>query len=140
MRKKRIAVVLLLFCLITAALFCNKKEGAGQADPAVVEAAFGAMENRDAEKVTELVMASPSLAFEKDAMNNTELLQASRNGDVRAFGEIVKRHQNSVSAVTYSITGSMDQSEDLAQEAFIVAWRKLETLRNPAALSGWLCG
>ena len=73
-------------------------------------------------------------------MNNIQLLRASREGDVKAFGEIVKRHQNSVSAVTYSITGSIDQSEDLAQEAFIVAWQKLKTLKKPAALSGWLCG
>ena len=72
-------------------------------------------------------------------MNNLQLLQASRNGDVQAFSELVKRHQNSVSAITYSITGSIEHSEDLAQETFIIGWQKLATLEKPAALSGWLC-
>ena len=49
-----------------------------------------------------------------------------------AFGEIVRRYQNLVSAVTYSITGNRQESEDLAQETFIMAWKDMEKL--PCAL------
>jgi len=80
MRKKQIAVALLLFCLMLTALFCGKKKGAGKADPAVVEAAFAAMESRDAAQVTEIVMATPSLAYAKDEMNNTLLHLAAYRG------------------------------------------------------------
>ena len=67
-------------------------------------------------------------------------LAAASQGNREAFGEIVRRYQNMVSAVTFSVTGDLQQSEDLAQDTFVVAWEKLRELRDPAKLSGWLCG
>ena len=57
-----------------------------------------------------------------------------------AFGEIVRRYQNLVSAVTYSITGNRQESEDLAQETFIMAWKSMDKLRDIEKLPAWLCG
>ena len=57
-----------------------------------------------------------------------------------AFGDIVRRYQNLVSAVTYSITGNVQESEDLAQETFIAAWQRLHELREVEKLPAWLCG
>lgn len=68
------------------------------------------------------------------------LVEASLRGDTRAFGEIVERHQGAVCAMAYSVTGNLVQSEDLAQEAFIVAWRKLAGLKKRESLGAWLCG
>ena len=65
---------------------------------------------------------------------------ASLQGDREAFGEIVRRNQNLVSAITYSITGNIQQSEDLAQETFITAWQRLGELRHVEKLPAWLCG
>ncbi len=62
------------------------------------------------------------------------------NLNPEAFGEIVRRYQNLVSATTFSITGNLQQSEDLAQETFIAAWQNLDSLREPEKLAGWLCG
>src|SRR5215471_11092779 len=42
--------------------------------------------------------------------------------------------------MAYSATGSLGQSEDLAQETFITAWKRLRLLREPAKLRSWLCG
>lgn len=67
------------------------------------------------------------------------LVQQSLRGDHQAFGEIVARYQSTVSAVAYSVTGNLAQSEDVAQEAFILAWRKLGTLEKPDAIAPWLC-
>ncbi len=71
---------------------------------------------------------------------DTDIYTASLGGDREAFGEIVRQNQNLVSSVTYSMTGNVQQSEDLAQEAFIVAWQNLHSLKDPAKLPAWLCG
>ena len=55
------------------------------------------------------------------------------------FADVVRQYQNLVSATTFSITGNLQQSEDLAQETFITAWQNFETLREPEKLPGWLC-
>ncbi|MCL2622231.1 MAG: sigma-70 family RNA polymerase sigma factor [Planctomycetaceae bacterium] len=57
-----------------------------------------------------------------------------------AFGEIVRRYQDMVSAVTFSMTGNLQQSEDLTQETFVAAWQNQRELRDPAKLPAWLCG
>lgn len=69
-----------------------------------------------------------------------QLIQQSLRGDQRAFGQIVERYQGAVSAMAYSVTGNLAQSEDLAQEAFIIAWKKLGALQKHESLSAWLCG
>ena len=74
------------------------------------------------------------------ARGDEELVNASLGGDREAFGQIVTRHQALVCSLAYSATGSLTQSEDLAQETFIAAWKHLAQLREPAKLRSWLCG
>src|SRR6266536_2024601 len=69
-----------------------------------------------------------------------DLINASLAGDRQAFGLIVERYQNLICSIAYSATGSLSQSEDLAQETFIRAWKGLGDLREAAHLRGWLCG
>ena len=45
-----------------------------------------------------------------------------------------------MASVAYSATGSLSQSEDLAQETFLAAWKDLRALREPQRLAAWLCG
>jgi RNA polymerase sigma factor (sigma-70 family) len=72
--------------------------------------------------------------------NDAELVEQSLAGDRLAFGQIVARYQSLVCALAYSATGSRSQSEDLAQETFLTAWRKLRDLHHPSRLRSWLCG
>jgi len=72
--------------------------------------------------------------------NDAELVAASLSGDRAAFGRIVSRYQSLVCSVTYSATGNLTLSEDVAQETFVTAWRQLADLREPAKLKSWLCG
>ena len=74
------------------------------------------------------------------ASGDEELVHTSLAGDREAFGQIVTRHQALICALAYSATGSLTQSEDLAQETFIAAWKHLAQLREPAKLRSWLCG
>jgi len=56
----------------------------------------------------------------------------SRQGDHEAFAGLVKCHQRMIHALTFRMTGSLADSEDLAQETFIQAFRQLGTYRAEA--------
>lgn len=68
------------------------------------------------------------------------LVTAALGGDRDAFGEIVSRYQSLLCSLAYSAVGDFNHSEDIAQEAFVEAWGKLDTLRDPEKLKAWLCG
>jgi len=71
--------------------------------------------------------------------NDTELVSESLTGSPEAFGRIVEQYQSLICSLAYSATGSLTQSEDLAQETFVIAWKQLRQLREPAKLRSWLC-
>ncbi len=59
--------------------------------------------------------------------------------DQHAFAELVKRHQSSVRACLRKLTaGNHALADDLAQETFVLAWRKLAAFRQEARFSTWL--
>ena len=74
------------------------------------------------------------------ADNDAELVRATLAGNREAFGQIVARYQSLIATLTYSATGSIGESEDLAQETFVTAWKQLAGLREPEKLRSWLCG
>src|SRR3954447_13771061 len=71
---------------------------------------------------------------------DSELVKQSLAGNRDAFGRIVARYQSLLCSLAYSATGSLNQSEDLAQETFLAAWKQLAGLREPQKLRSWLCG
>jgi len=71
--------------------------------------------------------------------DDANLVAQSLTGNREAFGEIVARYQSLVCSLAYSSTGSLSQSEDLAQETFLAAWRHLGDLREADKLRAWLC-
>jgi len=75
-----------------------------------------------------------------ETLDDARLVELGLNGDREAFGRLVARHQSPVCAMAYSACGDISRSEDLAQEAFIIAWRKLSDLKEPARFRFWLYG
>jgi RNA polymerase sigma factor (sigma-70 family) len=71
--------------------------------------------------------------------DDAQLVELSRSGNRDAFARIVERYQSLVCALTYSASGNVQASEDLAQVTFITAWCQLKQLREPAKLKAWLC-
>jgi RNA polymerase sigma factor (sigma-70 family) len=67
-----------------------------------------------------------------------ELVGLALGGDLRAFGTIVRRYQDSVYATALRRTGNAADAEDVAQEAFLAAYENLSGLKEPAKLGGWL--
>jgi RNA polymerase sigma factor (sigma-70 family) len=74
------------------------------------------------------------------ANNDAELVAGTLTGNRDAFSHIVSRYQSLICSLTYSATGNLGQSEDLAQETFITAWKHLGSLRERDKLRSWLCG
>jgi RNA polymerase sigma factor (sigma-70 family) len=72
--------------------------------------------------------------------SDSQLTANALAGQRDAFAQIVMRYQSLVCSLAYSATGSLSQSEDLAQETFIAAWKGLRNLREPEKLRSWLCG
>src|ERR1700710_1693441 len=65
-------------------------------------------------------------------------IRASQNGDHAAFEALVTRHQHMIHSLTFRMTGSLADAEDLAQETFVQAFRQLSTYRAEAKFSSWL--
>ncbi len=72
-------------------------------------------------------------------LNDVELVSESLGGNRDAFGHIVARYQTLICSLAYSAIGNVSQSEDLAQETFVIAWQKMRDLRDPSKLRSWLC-
>lgn len=66
------------------------------------------------------------------------LLARSRAGDKAAFGALAERYSSFAIGVAYRMTGNSQLAEDLAQEAFIKAWRKLPQFRGDCSFKVWL--
>jgi RNA polymerase sigma-70 factor, ECF subfamily len=62
------------------------------------------------------------------------------SGDDQAFAELVRRRQGMVRELMRRLCGDAAFAEDLAQQAFVQAWRSLRKLRSPAAFGSWLRG
>lgn len=61
--------------------------------------------------------------------------------DHHAFGELVRRHQSPVRGFLVKMTGGdAHLADDLAQETFLKAWKKLNSFRGTAKFSTWLFG
>ena len=68
----------------------------------------------------------------------TVLVEKAKLGDRAAYGELVVRFQNSVYAMALSRVRDPLEAQELAQDVFVHAMRKLPQLRDPRCFAGWL--
>ncbi|HEX5165203.1 MAG TPA: sigma-70 family RNA polymerase sigma factor [Thermomicrobiales bacterium] len=68
------------------------------------------------------------------------LIERARGGDLPAFNQLVERHERAVYNVALRYMRSRELAEDVTQEAFLRAWRSLESFRNDAGegFRAWL--
>ena len=74
-----------------------------------------------------------------ESTKEIELLHKCLKDNSDAFGCIVAKYQSLICAITYSATGNTAVSEDMAQEAFINAWKNLAQLKDLSKFRVWLC-
>ena len=71
-------------------------------------------------------------------MSDVDLVARARQGDPAAFGELINRHRSAVYRAARAALGSHADAEDAAQDAFLMAFRRLETFRGDASFKTWL--
>jgi len=75
-----------------------------------------------------------------DAAEEARLIGLSRNGDMRAFGQLVDAHQAPVRAFLRRLVGVDADADDLAQEAFARTWEVLDRFDGSSSLRTFICG
>jgi RNA polymerase sigma-70 factor (ECF subfamily) len=71
-------------------------------------------------------------------VTDDELVERALRGDSTAFGELVFRHGPAVYRAALAALGSAADAEDVMQEAFVLAFRKLPHFRHDASFKTWL--
>jgi RNA polymerase sigma-70 factor (ECF subfamily) len=66
------------------------------------------------------------------------LIERMRGGDADAGRQLVREHYAAVYRLLASLTRDMHRAEDLCQETFATAWRKLETFDGRSSFGTWL--
>ncbi|MFI5783856.1 RNA polymerase sigma factor [Nocardia sp. NPDC051570] len=72
------------------------------------------------------------------APDDATLAGRARDGDVRAYEQLVMRYQGPIYRLAVKMLADRGEAEDVTQEVFLTAWRRLAQLQDDAAFSGWL--
>jgi RNA polymerase sigma-70 factor (ECF subfamily) len=75
--------------------------------------------------------------MERMEVEDGELARA-RSGDHEAFRTLVDRHGRAVFALAFRITGNAHDAEDVVQETFVKAWRRLDEFEARSKFSSWI--
>src|SRR4030095_16251620 len=86
-------------------------------------------------KVTEHISAGGANPARAEEM---ALVERCRRGDLAAFEELYKAHAGKLFSVAWRMLGNPADAEDLLQEIFLSAHRKLDGFRGESALGTWL--
>ena len=67
-----------------------------------------------------------------------ELVNAAKAGERAAFAELVCRYEGTVLVTAWSVVGDFHAAQDVAQDAFVIAFKKLAQLRDGRTFGPWL--
>ena len=71
-------------------------------------------------------------------MDDGELVEQVRAGNTEAFGELVDRHRGAVYRAALAALGNEAEAEDIAQEALVLAYRRIDQFRGDASVRTWM--
>jgi RNA polymerase sigma-70 factor (ECF subfamily) len=81
---------------------------------------------------------SAQFGIRAETNNDFDLVHASKNGDVAAFEQLVKRYDGKLFRIAQSVTHNREDSRDAVQEAFLKAYQHLADFRGDSQFSTWL--
>ncbi|MGH7150893.1 MAG: sigma-70 family RNA polymerase sigma factor [Planctomycetota bacterium] len=73
-----------------------------------------------------------------DAAAEFDLIRQARNGSQNAFRDLVLRHQDRIFRLAHRFTKDAQEAEDISQETFLKAYRRLHTFRFSSSFYTWL--
>src|SRR6059058_4994913 len=79
-----------------------------------------------------------SLTQAAPSCSEHELVAAVRRGDDRAFEELYSRYRGRIGSYVFGMVGDHQRAEDIAQEVFISALRRLRDTERPIAFKPWI--
>ena len=71
-------------------------------------------------------------------MEDANLVQQVRGGDHAAFAELVERHRGAVYRAAFAALGNDADAEDIAQEALVLVYRRIDQFRGEASVRTWM--
>jgi len=73
-----------------------------------------------------------------NTQSDSKLVKAVLNGNRQAYGCLFERHERSVQAVALAVLGDYHAAQDVVQESFVTAYRKLGGLRKGSSFGPWI--
>jgi len=73
-----------------------------------------------------------------DERSDQELIELTRSGETAAFDLLVRRYQERLVHSLEHLLSSREDALDIAQQAFLLAWRKLSSYRGESSFYSWL--
>ena len=67
-----------------------------------------------------------------------DLVEAAQGGDREAFVDLIRVRSDRLYTIAHRILRDVDRAEDALQDALVIAWRDLRSLRDPDRLDAWL--
>jgi RNA polymerase sigma factor (sigma-70 family) len=83
-----------------------------------------------------VIQKPPSLLLGE--ASEVAVVALAMNGDDAAFGELVRRRQEGIRNLFRRVTRDPTLADDLAQQAFVAAWKSIRSLKSPSAFGAWL--
>ncbi len=68
----------------------------------------------------------------------TALVRSAQRGNQEAFGQLVNRYQRAIHAIVFARLHNDAEAQEVCQEVFMQAMRKIDQLQEPRAFGGWL--
>ena len=65
-------------------------------------------------------------------------MRRARQGDLAAYDELVRRHQERIYATVYHMTSNHEDANDLAQDTFVKAFRSIKSFKGGSSFYTWL--
>ena len=81
---------------------------------------------------------SAQFRIRSETDDDLDLVHASKNGDVAAFEQLVKRYDRKLFRIAQSVTHNREDSQDAVQETFLKAYQHLAEFRGDSQFSTWL--
>jgi len=74
----------------------------------------------------------------EDVIQDSDLVGSAKAGDHDAYAVLIQKYSGIVHSLVWAKIGHADMAEDICQEAFLVAFEKLDQLRNPEKFPQWI--